>query len=148
MPATPDGCILAFDYGSRLIGVAIGNPLSGSSRALTTLVNGERGPDWTRIDALVGEWMPVALVVGLPLALDGSDQDITRSARAFASALQSRQARPVHLCDERYSSQEAARRFAGRRAQGTARRKDAQSLDALAAAVILDNWLATQSSGG
>ena len=139
MPATPDGPILAFDVGSRRIGIAIGHPLGGGARALRTLGS----DDWHGIDALVADWQPQALVVGLPLALDGAEQPMSRHAREFARALEKRYARPVHLTDERGTSQEAARRFAHHRAAGAARRSDAAELDALAAAVILDQWLAS-----
>jgi len=138
MPATPDGPTLAFDFGTRCIGVAIGHPLGGVARALRTVAT----DDWAALDALVADWQPSNLVVGLPLALDGGEQPMSKRAREFAVALEKRYARNVHLADERGSSQEAARRFARRRADGAARRKDAADIDALAAAVILDQWFA------
>ncbi|MEO5560403.1 MAG: Holliday junction resolvase RuvX [Dokdonella sp.] len=149
MPATPEftshdcnpGSALAFDFGTRLIGVAIGHRISASARALTTLANG----DWTKLDALVAEWRPEHLVVGLPLALDGSEQPMSRAAREFATMLTRRYAREVHLVDERYTSGEAARRFAAQRANGSAKRKDAAAIDALAAQIILESWLVQPS---
>lgn len=138
MPATPDGPTLAFDLGTRWIGVAIGHPLGGAARALKTIA----ADDWAALDALVADWQPRDLVVGLPLALDGGEQPMSKRAREFAGALEKRYARAVHLADERGSSQEASRRFAQHRAEGAARRKDAADLDSLAAAVILDQWLA------
>jgi len=138
MPATPDGPALAFDLGTRWIGVAIGHPLGGNARALKTIAAG----DWAALDALIADWQPRDLVVGLPLALDGSEQPMSKRAREFAVALERRYTRAVHLADERGSSQEAARRFARRRAEGAARRKDANDIDSLAAAVILDQWFA------
>lgn len=143
MPVTPDGGnVLAFDVGTRLVGIAIGNRLTASARALAAVANG----DWARFDALVEEWRPDCLVVGLPLALDGTEQPMTRIAREFAVALERRYRRPVRLVDERHSSREAARRFAARRARGTARRKDAAAIDALAAEVILEAWFADGAS--
>lgn len=142
MPATPEapgGSLLAFDVGTRLVGVAIGNRLTAGARALAAVAGG----DWARIDALVGEWRPERLVVGLPLALDGSEQPMTRHAREFARTLERRYALPVDLVDERHTSQEAARRFAQRRARGTAKRKHAADLDAVAAEIILEHWFAT-----
>lgn len=142
MPATPEassGSLLAFDVGTRLVGVAIGNRLTAGARALAAVAGG----DWPRIDALVGEWRPERLVVGLPLALDGGEQPMTRHAREFARALERRYALPVDLVDERHTSQEAARRFAERRARGTAKRKHAADLDAVAAEIILEHWFAT-----
>ena len=109
MPGTPEDSALAFDVGTRVIGVAIGNRLSGSARALTTLAP----DDWARLDALVAEWRPDALVVGLPLTLDGAEQPMSRRARAFATQLEQRYQRPTHLVDERNTSREAARRIAG-----------------------------------
>lgn len=143
MPGTPDhGSVLAFDVGTRRIGVAVGNRITASARALEVVANHPAGPDQARIDALVGEWQPACFVVGLPLDLDGAEQPITRVARAFAQQLEQRYGKPVHLADERYSSVEAARRFAAQRAAGGAKRKHAAELDAYAAAVILDTWLA------
>jgi putative holliday junction resolvase len=147
MPATPepatgvvDSCnILAFDFGTRLIGIAVGNRISASARALTTVQSG----DWSRLDSIVAEWQPGHFVVGLPLTLDGGEQAISRAARDFARMLEKRYTRSVHLMDERYTSNEAARRFADQRAHGSAKRKDAAAIDALAAAIILESWLAT-----
>ncbi|MCK9540306.1 Holliday junction resolvase RuvX [Dokdonella sp.] len=143
MPATPEpaggeGSILAFDYGARLIGVAVGHRLTASARSLGTLATG----DWDALDRLVDEWQPACLVVGLPLALDGSEQPMSAAARRFAAALEQRHNLPVQLVDERLSSHAAARRFAARRAAGSARRKHAAGIDGLAAEVILEDWLA------
>lgn len=135
------GCILGFDYGARRIGVATGNRISQSARPLPVLKVKAGEPDWMRVEALLSEWKPEALVVGLPLTLEGSEQAITRGARAFAAAVGQRSGLPVHLVDERHTSQEASRRFASQRASGSARRRDAENLDSLAAAVILESWL-------
>jgi len=142
MPASSAGCVLAFDVGRKLIGVAIGHRSTGSARALTTL-SAACSVDWSAVDALMREWQPDAFIVGLPLALDGSDQPMTRVARAFGSALNARYSRPVHEVDERYTSHEASRRFAEQRAHGHAKRKHAAAIDALAAQIILEAWLAS-----
>jgi putative Holliday junction resolvase len=134
-------CVFGFDVGSRLTGVAIGNTFTASARALTTLTIHDGDPDWNRLDALQREWQPDTLVVGLPLTLDGAEQPVSRRARQFASRLQQRYGLPVVLVDERHSSQEAAQRFAAARAAGLKRRRDAASIDAEAAAVILERWL-------
>ena len=135
-------CVLGFDYGTRWIGVASGNLITRSAHALAALATPSGHPDWVRIDALLAEWRPAALVVGLPLTLDGGEQKTSRAARAFAAQLGTRSHLPVHLADERHSSQEAAQRFATSRATGTTRRRDAANIDSLAAAVILERWLA------
>lgn len=134
--------VLGFDYGSRLIGVALGNRLTRAARPLGVVANGGAGPDWERIDRWIREWQPEALVVGLPLTLDGEEQPASRGARAFAAALAKRCTAPLHLVDERRSSIEAARRFAQRRAAGVAKKKHAADIDAVAAEVITETWLA------
>ncbi len=136
------GTLLAFDVGTRLIGVAIGNGLTATARALEAVANG----NWARLDALVAEWRPERLVIGLPLALDGGEQAMSRIAREFARAMQRRHARPIDLVDERHTSREAARRFAERRASGTAKRKHAADIDAVAAEIILEHWFTNPAS--
>ncbi len=132
---------MGFDYGARRIGIAVGNAITNSARAVEVLANGERGPDWLRLDALLREWRPQTLLVGLPLMLDDSEQHNSRAARAFAGKLEQRYKLPVGLVDERHSSQEAAHRFARRRASGGAKRKHAAALDAVAAEIIVERWL-------
>ncbi len=134
-------CALGFDYGSRLIGVAVGNQLTGSARALAVVAVRDGTPDWPQLDALRQAWLPDVLVVGLPLTLEGTEQPASQGARRFASQLQQRYGLPVSLVDERHSSQEAAQRFARARASGQRKRRDAGTIDAEAAAVILERWL-------
>jgi putative Holliday junction resolvase len=134
-------CLLGFDVGSKLTGVAIGNLLTCSARGLDVLAMREGVPDWPHLDKLRSDWQPDTLVVGLPLTLDGGEQPATRNARRFARQLQQRYGLPVVLIDERHSSQEAAQRFAAARAAGTKRRSHAALIDAEAAAVILERWL-------
>ena len=134
-------CVLGFDVGSRLTGVAIGNAFTASARGLTTVPVRDGEPDWQQLDGLRKEWLPDTLVVGLPLALDGGEQAASRNARRFAAQLQQRYGLPVVLVDERHSSQEAAERFAAARAAGLKRRRDAATIDAEAAAIIVERWL-------
>lgn len=138
--------MLGFDYGSRLIGVAVGNRLTAQARALAVVPVHDGTPQWTQLDALRREWLPDTLVVGLPLTLDGAEQPASRGARRFAAALGRRYGVPVLLVDERHSSREAAVRFAHARAAGLRKRRDAATIDAEAAAVILDRWLADPST--
>jgi putative Holliday junction resolvase len=134
-------CVLGFDVGSRRIGVAVGQNLTGSASPVDVVAQGDQGPDWTRIDALVREWRPERLLVGLPLSLDGGEQDMTARARAFAKEAGARYGLAVDMVDERLSSKEADRRFAELRKHGLARRRDAARLDALAAQIIVEQWL-------
>ena len=134
-------CVLGFDVGARRIGVAVGNTLSASARALTVVDAGEQLADWPRIDALLREWRPQRLLVGEPLTLAGGEQPATARARRFARELGKRSGLPVDLVDERASSKEADRRFAQRRRSGEAKRSDAAALDAIAAEIIIERWL-------
>ncbi len=135
------GCVLGFDVGARRTGVAVGNGLTLSARALAVIEHPDDTPDWARVDALHAEWRPQALVVGEPLTLEGETQLATHRARRFARQLAERYRLPVALVDERSSSKEANRRFAAARARGGARRKDAALHDAIAAQIILERWL-------
>ena len=134
-------CALGFDVGSKLIGVAVGNRVTASARGITTIAMRNDAPDWIALDALRSEWLPDTFVVGLPLTLEGEEQQASKRARRFAESLRERYQVPVTLVDERNSSREAAERFAHARAAGLKRRRDAEHIDAEAAAVILERWL-------
>lgn len=134
-------CVLGFDVGSKLIGVAVGNRVTASARAIATISMRNDAPDWAALDTLRGEWLPDTLVVGLPLTLEGEEQAASQRARRFAERLHDRYRLPVTFVDERHSSREAAQRFADARAAGLKRRSDAAQIDAEAAAVILERWL-------
>jgi putative Holliday junction resolvase len=137
-----DGTVLGFDVGARRIGVAVGSAFGVGARALAVVDVHAHGPDWTALDRLRKEWRPDGLIVGDPMTLEGGDQPIRARAHAFARELTSRYRLPVVLVDERMSSIEAAQRFASDRAEGRRRRRDAEALDAVAAAVIIERWLA------
>lgn len=139
-PATPV-CVLGFDVGARRIGVAVGNTISATARAIAMVTAHDDGPDWTAVDALVREWQPQLLIVGEPLTLEGEAQPATHMARRFARTAAERYQLPVELVDERSTSREADRRFAEKRRSGQARRRDAKALDALAAQIIVERWL-------
>ena len=134
--------VLSFDVGSRRIGVAVGSAFGVGGRALAVVDVHTHGPDWIALDRLHKEWRPDGLIVGDPMTLEGGDQPIRARAHAFARELQARYHLPVVLVDERSSSIEAAQRFASDRAQGRKRRRDAEALDAVAAAIIVERWLA------
>ncbi|MFU8836720.1 MAG: Holliday junction resolvase RuvX [Thiohalomonadaceae bacterium] len=127
--------LLGFDFGSKRIGVAVGQELTGTARELLTLNNRDGAPDWAAISRLLAEWQPDALVVGLPLNLDGSDHEVSRMARRFGNRLRGRYNLPVFHIDERLSSSEAEALLSG---QG---RFDKADVDKLAARLILESWL-------
>lgn len=135
-------CVLGFDVGSKRIGVAVGNTLTGTARAIAVVDVRDNVPDWSALARLIAEWRPQRLIVGEPLTLDGQSQPATRAARRFAHQARERFALPAILVDERSSSREADSRFAAQRRSGQARRGDAAALDAVAAQIILERWLA------
>ncbi len=144
--ADPVQTLLAFDVGARRIGVAVGNTVSMSAREVGILDMRDGKPDLAQLDRWMREWRPTRLVVGDPATLDGGDQPIRRMARNFARELAARYQLPVEQVDERTSSIEAAQRFAAGRASGQRKRHQASQLDALAAAIILERWLAEPHS--
>lgn len=137
------GTVLGFDAGQRRIGVAVGSAFGAGARPVAVVDVHGGGPDWRQVERLVREWRPDGLVVGDPMTLDGGDQPIRRFAQGFARELAARFRLPVVMVDERNSSQEAARRFAAERAEGRRKRRDAELLDAVAAAVIVERWLSS-----
>jgi putative Holliday junction resolvase len=100
-----------------------------------------REPDWQTIANIVKEWKPAGLVVGLPLDAAGGETDMSRDARAFGRQLKERYNVPVVFEDERLTSFGAEQRFVDARVSGSLRRKDAALKDAMAAQIILENWL-------
>jgi putative Holliday junction resolvase len=132
------GVYLAFDYGEKRIGAAVGDDLTGSARPLPVLAGG----DWNAIDKLIADWRPAALVVGLPLDEDGKDQAVTVLARKFAHQLEERSKLTVHISDERFSSRAADDILRDARASGRmTRRVRKGDRDGQAARVILEQWL-------
>ncbi|MCG8016634.1 MAG: Holliday junction resolvase RuvX [Candidatus Thiodiazotropha sp. 'RUGA'] len=138
MPDTRDsesasGTLLGFDFGTRKIGVAVGQTLTGTATPLETLELVNHKPDWVRIEQLINEWQPQALVVGLPLDVDDSETDATQPALRFSRQLEGRFHLTVYLADERFTSFEARDRL-GHRA------KRLEDYDAVAAKLILETW--------
>ncbi len=133
---------LAFDYGAKRIGVAVGDDLTRTARPLATVDNAQN-PDWAALDRELKAWKPTACVVGLPLDLDGNEQAASRAARAFAAALHDRYHLPVHLLDERFSSRSADDELREARSSGRmSRRVRSGDRDQQAARLILEQWLA------
>jgi len=130
--------VLAFDFGTRRIGVAVGEMMLGSARPLTTISAEANDARFAAIGKLVEEWRPAALVVGLPLSLDGEASDMTERCKRFARQLEGRYRLPVALLDERLTSV-AAEEQLRQRGLGWQRRKE--TLDAEAAAVLLQAFL-------
>jgi len=133
--------LLGFDYGTKRIGVAVGQDITRTVSPLTTLHSQNNKPDWDAIGKLITEWQPDRLVVGLPLHLDGSSQALTERVQRFGNQLKGRYNLPVEMVDERLTSHEAETELATR--GGKTAKAD---IDALAAALILQSWLDQQSN--
>ncbi len=134
--------ILAFDYGTRRIGIASGDTVTRTAAPRPATTVGASGPDWIAIGREIAALRPALLVVGAPYNVDGSPGALTSAASAFAAELASRFGLPVRRIDERFSSLEASEALRAQRASGARRRRVRQGdLDSAAAAVILERWL-------
>ena len=133
--------VLAFDYGTRRIGVAVGQTATGSASAAGT-VGAAGSPDWAALERCVRGWSPDRLLVGLPYNMDGTDTLLTGACRGFANELSRRFGLPVELVDERLTSAAAQADLRDARRAGTrTRRVTREDIDANAARLILQTWL-------
>jgi len=139
--------VLAFDYGLRRIGVAVGNVITSTAEPLCTLRADRGHPDWEAIAGHVNAWQPGIAVVGVPSNMDGSPGELTRPAEEFAAALAQRFGLEVVTVDERLSSREAEDTLRqGRRAGTLGRRIRREDVDMEAARVLLRQWLDGRSA--
>ena len=137
MPRT----ILAFDFGLRRIGVAVGQDVTGSASPLGVVANDGGRIDLDAVDRYVAEWKPDRLVGGLPLMPDGSDSEMLAPVRKFIGLL-ARYGLPVATTDERYTSTEAERLLKEARSEGRRGRIDKAAIDSAAAVLIAERYLA------
>ncbi len=134
--------VLAFDFGSRRIGVAVGQTLTRSATAAGTVASHAGTPDWAAVDTCIAQWAPARLLVGLPYNMDGSDTTTTAACRAFGETLARRSRLPVEYVDERLTSNAAYDELRDERRSGTrARRIRPGDIDANAARLILLTWM-------
>lgn len=126
--------IMAFDFGEKRIGVAIGETLLGQARPLATVAESANDRRFAAIGKLIGEWQPARLVVGMPRHIDDAEHEFAARCERFARQLEGRYRLPVEFADERYSSAIAEAQMAGDKRENKAR------LDAEAAAIILQAW--------
>lgn len=131
------GTVLAFDFGERRIGIAVGEHLINSANPLTTIDNESNEVRFAAITQLINEWRPKLLVVGLPLSLDGSETEVTQLCKKFARRLNGRFNLPVIMIDERYSSTEASQLLNETGIKGRAQKA---ILDQVAAQTILRSY--------
>ncbi len=139
-----EGTYLAFDFGTKRIGVAVGNSISGTAQPLTTLHGEQNEQRFAAIEALIREWQPAALVVGLPRHDDGTPHEMTRLCRRFAQRLKGRFDLPTILVDERYTSAAASSQLNEAGIRGI---KQKPLLDQVAAQQILQAYFDEPSAG-
>ena len=129
--------LLGFDYGTKKIGVAVGQTITATASPLTMLRAKQQRPDWEQISELIKTWEPEALVVGLPYDLDGTETEVAPGAKRFARQLEGRYRLPVHMADERLTSMVALQDLRDKQRQYG-------DIDAMAAKLILETWLSEQ----
>ena len=131
------GTVLAFDFGEKRIGVAVGETMLKTAHAHTTINSETTETRFTAIKKLIDEWQPSLLIVGLPTYLDGTEHTLTQLAKKFAQRLEGRFNLPVMMIDERLSSAEASQQLSD---AGINAREQKSIIDAVAAQVILQSY--------
>jgi len=138
---TTSRTLLGFDFGMKNIGIAVGQDLTHTANPLTAIKARDGIPDWEKIRLLLDEWKPQLLIVGLPLNMDGTEQEMTAAARRFGNRLHGRFNIPVEWQDERLTTYEALDQMGIRSKMDTRQRSD---IDQLSAQLILQSWLNQQ----
>ncbi len=136
----PNQTYIGIDFGLANVGIAVGQSITGTASALSTIKVSKKS-NWDKLDQIIKEWNPIAIIIGLPLTEDGKEQETTKQVNNFSKKLQNRYQLPVHKVDERYSSMHAQEEFAEARKSGRAKRKQSKDLDSHAAKIILQRWL-------
>lgn len=137
MPKTTSRRVMAFDFGTRRIGVAVGQELLGSGQPVALIPARDGIPDWQQIESLLEEWRPDLVVVGLPLNMDDTENDMCARARKFGKRLHGRYHLPVEMVDERLTSFEAKGEVM---AAGGSRDFGRHGVDDRAAVLILETF--------
>lgn len=143
---------LGFDYSQNKIGIAVGQRLTGTASGLTTLISHNKKIDWAGIEQLLQQWHPVAFIIGLPLTMEGAEQETTEAVKIFGKQLNERYNCPVHYMDERLTSREASqllgydgltspRRQSRPGKKVKKKKQQGHDIDQLAARLILQSWL-------
>ena len=142
MPDPGNRRLLAFDFGTRRIGVASGQEMLGTGQPLAMLAARDGIPDWQQIEALLAEWQPDIVLVGLPLNMDDTENDMCARARTFGKRLHGRYHVTVEMVDERLTSYEAKGEVM---AGGGSRDFGRHGVDDRAAVLILETWCREQA---
>jgi len=133
--------VLGFDFGLSRIGIAAGQMITKTASAIAVMPAKQGSPDWNQIAKLIKEWQPQALIVGIPLNMDGTEQNITHTARKFANELHTRFKLPIYEADERLTTREARLQLSE---QHDLKLFHHRKVDSLAACLILETWMNQQ----
>lgn len=134
--------ILGFDFGTKSIGVAVGQEVTGTAAPLEALKARDGIPDWDLIAKLIEHWQPQMAVVGLPLNMDGTEQQLTHLSRKFANRLNGRFGLKVETCDERLTTADAKARLFE---LGGYKKLEKGKIDSVSACLIVESWMERQS---
>ena len=141
MPGTPE-TVIAFDFGLRRIGVAVGQQVTSSARPLAVIGNGAGGPDWQHIESVLREWRPDRIIVGMPAHADGSPAEHRRRWSSISSTNCDAIDLPLETVDERYTSVDAEDLLKSQRAEGLRGKVSKDLIDSTAAAALIaERWL-------
>ncbi len=143
---------LAFDYSQNKIGIAVGQRLTGTANPLSTIMSPHKKIDWSAIEKIIAQWHPVALIIGLPLTMDGEEQETTIAVKIFGKQLKKRYDLNIHYMDERLTSREAShllgyegitspRRHSKPGKKVKKNKRQGHDIDQVAAQLILQSWL-------
>lgn len=130
--------VLAFDFGTKSIGVAVGQLVTGTASPLDALKAQDGIPNWELVAQVFSEWNPDLAVVGLPVNMDGSNQQVTFAAKKFANRLNAKYKVKVETCDERLTTVEAKARLFE---LGGYKKLNKQKVDSVSACLIFESWL-------
>lgn len=133
--------VVGFDFGTRRIGVAVGETHALTARPIATVPAKDGTPDWPKIKAIIKKWRPDALIVGIPLNMNGTPQPITARAEHFAASLREQFKIPVYNCDERLTTKDAREQLFAK--EGFRALQDGQ-VDRVAAQLIIQTWFEEQ----
>lgn len=133
--------LLGFDFGTKSIGVAVGQQITATAAPLEALKAQDGIPDWTEVEKIFNEWQPSGIVVGLPLNMDGTNQHTTFAAKKFANRLHARFKVPVETCDERLTTADAKSRLFE---LGGYKKLTKGKIDSVSACLILESWMENQ----
>ena len=134
--------VLGFDYGSKKIGIAVGQTITKTASGVETLQNINNKPDWDKIKNIIADWQPQALLIGIPYNMDDTEQPLTIAAKKFSRQLENSFKLPIYLVDERLSTRESWHRLKEHSANQSYKKKR-EKIDQVSATLIIETWFST-----